>query len=137
MELEKIFSLIDKAESSSFNKVKIQIEDVKLTLERGDGTPKQPVIAPAEQSKKEKRDEEDLILAPISGVFYVAKEPGAEPFVTEGCGIKKGDTVCIIEAMKTMNQIVAPRSGVIERVFFADGETVAARDALFGYAREK
>ena len=69
--------------------------------------------------------------SPISGVFYLAKEPGAEPFVQVGSKVKKGDTLCIIEAMKTMNDIRAPRNGVVTAILAADGATLAAGDALF------
>ena len=140
MDIEKVFSLIDKAEKSSFNKIKIQMEDVKLCLEReASGT-----VVQAEPAKKEsfssyqhEYDEENIIFAPISGVFYVAKEPGTAPFVKEGAKVNKGDAICIIEAMKMMNEICAPKSGVIESILKADGETVAEKDPLFRYAEEK
>ncbi|MGI5848932.1 MAG: acetyl-CoA carboxylase biotin carboxyl carrier protein [Christensenellales bacterium] len=140
MEMEKIFSLIDKAEKSSFNKINIKINDVTLYLER-DGcvrTVEQPAKPAKEKpAVKHEYDSDDIVFAPISGVFYVAKEPGAEPFATEGSRVAKGDVLCIIEAMKMMNEICAPKSGVIERVLKKDGEAIVAKDGLFKYAKEK
>ncbi len=135
MDLETVFKLFDRAEKSSFNKIEIQMDDVKLSLERSSGLQAvacAPIaaseIAPADASQP---DEAEVIRAPISGVFYVAKEPGSEPFVLPGNEVAKGDTVCIIEAMKTMNEICAPRSGVIISVLAQDGQTVSANDPLF------
>ena len=138
MELDKIFSLIDKAEKSSFNKIKIEIEDVKLSLERGAeaSAPVSVVPTGASEAVLPAYDDRDIVFAPISGVFYIAKEPGAEPFAPEGRKVSKGDTLCIIEAMKMMNEIHAPRSGLIENVLKKDGEAITAKDALFRYAKE-
>ena len=139
MEIEKIFSLIDKAEKSSFNKIEIKTEDVTLNLERALYTETaEPLEMPVKEKPAAKRDHDfdDIILAPISGVFYVAKEPGAEPFIKEGTKVNKGDVVCIIEAMKMMNEITAPKSGVIESILKKDAEAIVAEDALFKYAKE-
>jgi len=139
MELEKVFSLIDKAEKSSFNKIKIEMEDVKLCLERGSEMSVPAAAIPAAKSPDTSaspvQDDKEIVFAPISGVFYVAKEPGAKPFAPEGKKVKKGDTLCIIEAMKMMNEIHAPKSGVIENVLKEDGEAIMAKDALFRYAK--
>ncbi len=139
MDLEKVFNLIDKAEKSSFNKIKIQIEDVKLSLERNSSEEvfNLPNTVKKEKSSEVVEEDLDMIYAPISGVFYVAKEPGAEPFVKEGSKVKKGDTVCIIEAMKMLNEICAPKSGVIKSVLKTDAQAIIEKDALFRYAKEK
>ena len=144
MDIDKIFSLIDKAEKSSFSRINIETEDVKLNLERPGGEPVQvqqaaPVNTTQEKTpvKQREHDSEDLVFAPISGVFYVAKEPGAEPFVKEGSRVAKGDVLCIIEAMKTMNEICAPKDGVIESVLKKDAEPIVAKDALFKFAKAK
>jgi acetyl-CoA carboxylase biotin carboxyl carrier protein len=55
--------------------------------------------------------------------------------VREGSKVKKGDVLCIIEAMKTMNEIPAPKDGIIERVLKKDAEAIVAKDALFKYAK--
>ena len=143
MDLEKIFSLMDRAEKSSFSKVEIQTEDLKICLEKQITVAAAPIMtqaaeetvkAPEEKKKKPKND--DLLLAPISGVFYAAKEPGATPYVMEGQQVRKGDPVCIIEAMKMMNEICAPKSGVIEHILIKDSQAISAGDALFAYAKE-
>ena len=133
MELDAIFRLMDRAESSSFSKVEVQIGDVKVLLERGAAAPAAAVAAvpasPVEQTSE--ASDRDAVRSPISGVFYLAKEPGAEPFVQTGSRVNKGDTLCIIEAMKTMNEIRAPRAGVVTAILAKDSATVTAGDALF------
>lgn len=147
MDIEKIFSLMDRAEKSSFSKIEIQMDDLKISLERqtaptavsmpifSQSASQSPVLSAAARGDDGPQID-DLLIAPISGVFYVAKEPGAAPFVKEGQQVRKGETVCIIEAMKMMNEICAPKSGVIERVLVSDSEAIAAGDALFVYAKE-
>lgn len=137
MDLETIFSIIDKAEKSSFSKFSIETQEVKISLEREASAPAN-VAAPQQREKAaaaHEYDSDDLVFAPISGVFYAAREPGAEPYVREGGRVKKGDVLCIIEAMKTMNEITAPRDGVIESVLKSDSEAIIAKDALFKYAK--
>ena len=142
MDLDAVFKLMDRAEKSSFNKIEIQYQDLRLCLERGGGQPQpgaQVSLPAAEnvQSKAAEPDDTEVIRSPISGVFYVAKEPGTAPFVKEGSAVSKGDTVCIIEAMKTMNEISAPLNGVIVSILVKDGQTVSANDALFRVAGGK
>jgi len=64
------------------------------------------------------------VKSPMVGTAYLAPEPGAKPFVSVGSKVKKGDTVLIIEAMKTMNHIPATQDGVVEEVCVNDGESV-------------
>jgi acetyl-CoA carboxylase biotin carboxyl carrier protein len=147
MDIEKIFSLMEKAEKLSFSKIEIQMEDMKISLERQTVSAVSPAPvffqsahqAPAMSAAANNPDEpqiDDILIAPISGVFYMAKEPGAAPFVKEGQHVRKGETVCIIEAMKMMNEICAPKSGMIERVLVADSEAITVGDTLFVYAKE-
>ena len=132
MELDTIFRLMDRAESSSFSKVEVQMGDLRLVLERG-AMASVPAFAPVPAATPEPAEpkELDAIRSPISGVFYLAKEPGAEPFVQPGSRVSKGDTLCIIEAMKTMNEIRAPRAGVVTAILAKDSATVTAGDTLF------
>lgn len=69
--------------------------------------------------------------APMVGVFYQAPSPDAEPFVKVGQSVKKGDTVCIIEAMKLMNEIQAEEDGVITEVLAKNGEIIEFGQPLF------
>ena len=64
------------------------------------------------------------VTSPMVGTAYLAPEPGADPFVAPGTAVSEGQTLLIVEAMKTMNPIPAPRSGSIERVLVRDGEPV-------------
>ncbi|NCO87896.1 MAG: acetyl-CoA carboxylase biotin carboxyl carrier protein [Rhodobacterales bacterium] len=64
------------------------------------------------------------VTSPMVGTVYLCPEPGAAPFVTVGQTVKEGDTLLIIEAMKTMNQIPAPRAGTIRRIVIEDGAPV-------------
>ncbi len=65
-----------------------------------------------------------VVASPMVGTVYMAAEPGAEPFVTVGAQVSAGQTLLIIEAMKTMNHIPAPASGVVKRILVADGSPV-------------
>jgi acetyl-CoA carboxylase biotin carboxyl carrier protein len=62
-----------------------------------------------------------VVASPMVGTVYLQSEPGSPPFVTVGQAVKEGDTLLIIEAMKTMNQIPAPRAGTIKRILIEDG----------------
>ncbi|KAA9005637.1 acetyl-CoA carboxylase biotin carboxyl carrier protein [Histidinibacterium aquaticum] len=64
------------------------------------------------------------VTSPMVGTAYLQAEPGAPPFVSVGATVQEGDTVLIIEAMKTMNQIPAPRSGTVKRLLVEDGTPV-------------
>ena len=72
-----------------------------------------------------------VITSPIVGTFYIAPAPGATPFVQPGSKVKKGQTVCIIEAMKLMNEIQADEDMEIIEVLVADGEMVEYGQPLF------
>lgn len=76
------------------------------------------------------------VKSPIVGTFYGKPSPDAESFVTEGTKVKKGDTLCIIEAMKIMNEIEAPRSGVVRKIRLSDGEVVEFGEVLFAIEPE-
>jgi acetyl-CoA carboxylase biotin carboxyl carrier protein len=71
-----------------------------------------------------------VVLSPMVGSAYRAPEPGTKPFVDIGSRVKVGDTLLIIEAMKTMNQIPAPRAGTITQILFEDGQPVEFGESL-------
>ena len=64
------------------------------------------------------------VVSPMVGTVYMQAEPGATPFISVGASISEGDTLLIVEAMKTMNQIPAPKSGVVKRILVEDGAAV-------------
>ena len=65
-----------------------------------------------------------VVSSPMVGTAYMSPEPGAKPFVDVGSSVKAGETLLIIEAMKTMNQIPAPRGGTVKQILFEDGQPV-------------
>jgi acetyl-CoA carboxylase biotin carboxyl carrier protein len=69
-------------------------------------------------------DKADIVKSPMVGTAYLAPEPGAKPFITIGANIKKGQTIIIIEAMKTMNHVPSTKDGVVKKIFITDGEAV-------------
>jgi acetyl-CoA carboxylase biotin carboxyl carrier protein len=81
--------------------------------------------APVEASKHP-----GLVVSPMVGTAYGAPEPGAKPYVEIGSKVKAGDTLLIIEAMKTMNQIPAPRAGTVTQILFEDGQPVEFGEPL-------
>ena len=83
------------------------------------------IVAPLDLSKHP-----GVVTSPMVGTAYVAPEPGAQPFVEVGSKVKAGDTLLIIEAMKTMNQIPAPRAGTVMQILFEDGQPVEFGESL-------
>ena len=71
------------------------------------------------------------VTSPMVGIFYAAPAENAEPYVTVGTSVKKGDTLCIIEAMKLMNEIIAEQDGVISEICVNNGQVVEYGEVLF------
>jgi acetyl-CoA carboxylase biotin carboxyl carrier protein len=71
------------------------------------------------------------VTAPVVGVFYTAGSPGADPFVSVGSRVSVGQTLCILEAMKLMNEITSDYAGVVTRILPANGELVSLGEELF------
>ena len=76
-------------------------------------------------------DDGENILAPMPGTYYSASSPDADPFVKEGDSVSEGDTLCIIEAMKIMNEIEAEQNGTITKIFVENGKPVEYNQPLF------
>ena len=134
MDLDAIIRLMDRAEQSAFSRIEVQQGDLRILLERGAVANAAAPVFPQQEARQAaavQPDGKETVRSPISGVFYLAKEPGASPFVQTGSKVSKGDTLCIIEAMKTMNEIRAPKNCVIAGILAADGATIAAGDPLF------
>ena len=93
-----------------------------------------PSSAPALPTASETRSTEDLHLvkSPIVGTFYASPSPGAQPFVKIGGYIEDGQTLCIVEAMKLMNEIESDSSGEVLRIFVENGQPVEYGQPLFG-----
>lgn len=90
-----------------------------------------PVAAAAPVSTDSDEPSGHLIRAPMVGTFYRSPSPDAKSFVEEGQSVKSGDTLCIIEAMKLLNQIEADKSGVIKSVLVENGQPVEYNQPLF------
>ncbi|MFZ5731104.1 MAG: acetyl-CoA carboxylase biotin carboxyl carrier protein [Pseudomonadota bacterium] len=82
-------------------------------------------VAPADAAKHP-----GVVPSPMVGTAYVAAEPGAKPFIDVGSKVKAGDTLLIIEAMKTMNQIPSPRTGTVTQILVEDGQPVEFGEPL-------
>ena len=92
-----------------------------------------PAAAPREAAADSMRAEDlHIVKSPIVGTFYVAAGPDADPFVTVGSKVETGQVLCIIEAMKLMNEIESDAAGEIVRVFVENGHPVEYGEALFG-----
>lgn len=85
----------------------------------------------AEKPKIEEFANAFKVESPIVGTFYRKPSPDAEPFVREGSVVKKGDTLCIVEAMKLMNEIEAPISGKVEKILVVDSQVIEFGEVLF------
>lgn len=90
-----------------------------------------PKAAPGATPAADPEDDGFLVIAPMVGTFYASSSPGAAAYVQVGDRINEGDTLCIIEAMKMMNQIEADTSGVIKSIRVQDGEPVEYGQTLF------
>ena len=133
--IEEIKELMALLENSSLSALEVQQDDVKVRLEKPAVTVAAPVAvpapAPAPVAAPAPADAGKAINAPIVGVFYAAPSPDSEPYVSVGKRVKKGDVVCIIEAMKCMNEIQAEEDGEITAVLATNGELVEYGKPLF------
>ena len=139
MNIRQIRQLAEIMAEYGLTQLELQDNEQTISLARG-GQPAaacQPVPAavPAPVAVPEPAAEavpdDHAICAPMPGIFYAAPSPDAEPFVTVGSHVQKGDTVCIVEAMKLMNEITADCSGEIVEVCLQNGELVEYGQPLF------
>lgn len=143
MDIRKVKKLIELLEESNISEIEIQEGEESVRISRhpngvswpqppmpqyaypqaAPGQPTQPLAAePAEEAPAAYQGH--ALTSPMVGTFYRSPAPGSKPFVEVGQSVKKGETVCIVEAMKMMNQIEADRDGVIEAILVEDGEPV-------------
>jgi len=138
MDLRKVKKLMELLESSGMAEIEIKEGEESVRISRyGEQAPiaqpisiPQPVIAaPADSNVSTSEPEKAAfkghpITSPMVGTFYAAASPTSKPFVEAGQHVNQGETVCIIEAMKIMNQIKADQSGTVIEVLCNDGEAV-------------
>ena len=91
----------------------------------------EPIPSKLKISEDAKKDNSEEILSPMPGTFYSSPSPEAAPFIKEGDVVSKGDSLCIIEAMKIMNEIEAEKSGTIKKLLVDDGSAVDYNQPLF------
>ena len=142
MELESIYALMERFERSSISGLELEQNGTRLKLEKAVAVAAAPaaatavVAAPAPAAAPTaQNDEGEYIKAPLVGTFYTAAGPDAAPFVQVGDKVHKGQTVCILEAMKAMSEIPAPMDCVIEEVLLDNGSLAAFDAPLFRVRR--
>ena len=134
---QELNDLLARFEGSSLSKLKLSTQEFTIEMERAVSAPAAPVIpaaaaAPAAPAAAE--PEGDAITAPMVGTFYAASAPEQPPFVQVGDRVRKGQPVCLLEAMKMMNEITAPTPGVVVEVLAANGTQVEYDQPLFRIA---
>ncbi len=144
MDIRKIKKLIELLEESGIAELEIHEGEESVRISRyGTAAPAlvaaaaaAPLAIPAATAAPEAETEAAAISghtvnAPMVGTFYRAASPGTAPFVEEGQTVKVGDTLCIIEAMKLLNQIEADKAGVITAILVENGEPVEYGEPMF------
>lgn len=148
MDIRKVKKLIELLEASDINELEITEGEESVRISRGAPAqayaapvpvaPAMPAAAPAPAAATAapaaaSPDElaGHIVRSPMVGTFYASPAPGAGAFVTEGSSVKVGDALCIIEAMKMMNQIEADKAGTISAILVEDGEPIEYDQPLF------
>ena len=148
MDIRKIKKLIELVEESGIREIEISEGEESVRISRGDAINQNPVIVPQpiqqqynvesqpqfiqntplspSNSEVEEASVESghKVKSPMVGSFYRAPSPDAKPFIEVGQSVKTGDTLCIIEAMKMMNQIESDKDGVVKAILLNDGDAV-------------
>ena len=137
METKKLKELIKFMNDNNLCEIDIEEEGKRIRLKKNSSS--QPVVissapspdsSPAQESQKNKKNILE-IKSPMVGTFYTAPSPGAKPYATLGDLVKPGTVVCIVEAMKLMNEIKAEVSGKIVQILVENGETIEFGQTLF------
>ncbi|WP_457677922.1 acetyl-CoA carboxylase biotin carboxyl carrier protein [Thermovibrio sp.] len=137
--IEKLKELLKSLENTSIEEIELEAEGFKLRAKfnRSGSLVKEVkeavrVSEPPVQGEKEKPEEKYFVVeSPMVGTFYRAPAPGAEPFVKEGDYVEKGQTLCIIEALKVMNEIESEVSGIVRKILVENGQPVEYGQPLF------
>ena len=121
-----IKELVDNLEEFKLTELEYSEKDTKIKVSRQTKVSQdvKPEITIEKSNRKTEPVSGTEIKSPIIGTAYLAPEPGAKKFVETGKKIKKGDTVMIVEAMKTMNHVPSPKDGVVKSINVEDGQPV-------------
>ena len=145
MDLRKLKKLIDLVEASGISELELTEGEEKVKISRNSGTSYQPQLVQSQpqlvqsqpQSTKTEETEiptaidGDTMSSPMVGSFYRAASPDSSPFVDIGTTVKKGDVLCIIEAMKLLNEIESEHDGTIKKILVENGQPVEFGEPLF------
>jgi len=146
MDLRKLKKLIDLVQESGISELEVTEGEEKVRIAKHVAAPAgqttymmpppapMPAHAPTGAAAADDFDDEPdghAVKAPMVGTFYRSSSPGADPFVEVGQTVKAGDTLCIIEAMKLLNEIEADASGTIKAILVENGQPVEFGEPLF------
>ncbi len=125
-DIEKIIKIF---ESAKISKLDLEVDNIKIKLEKNEESviverPAGTVAAATASAPAEPEVKGVEIKSPVVGTYYAQKQAGEDPFITVGKKVKKGDTLCIIEAMKVMNEIKAPCDGTVLEILAANDDLV-------------
>ena len=154
MNLDEIRQILDMVREHELAEFELEQDGVKLRLRKGGvvvaaapavtipavaaapaATVAAPAAAPAAPATAEDGLELAVVTAPIVGTFYRSPSPDAPSFVEVGTRVKQGQTLCIIEAMKLMNEIEAEHDGEVVKIYVENGQPVQYGDRLFAFKR--
>lgn len=137
MDIRKVKKLIELLEESNIDELEIKEGEESVRISRhakqaavAPAAIAAPVAAPVAPAPAPVVDEAPApvsghtVNSPMVGTFYRAPSPGAKPFAEVGQSVKAGDVICIVEAMKMMNQIEADKTGIVEAILVGDGEPI-------------
>ncbi len=137
---DAIRALADILHETGLTEIEIAEKDYRIRVARAPGTATEPpasprmaaapAVEPSPAAVPEEAAHPGAITSPMVGVVYLAAEPGAPPFVTLGQTVTAGQTLLLIEAMKTFNQIKAPKSGTLARILVSNGTPVEYGEVL-------
>ena len=148
MDLRKLKTLIDLVSESNVSELEITEAEGKVRIVKGGGAVAQQYIpavpvqaqpavaaplaaaAPA-AAEPAAAAEGHAVKSPMVGTFYRSSSPGAKPFIEVGSEVKEGETLCIVEAMKILNEIESDKSGVVKRILAENGQAVEFGQPLF------
>ncbi len=145
MDLRKIKTLIDLVAESAISELEISEGDDRVRIVKGGVAMVAPSPAPvvtasaapapaaeaAAPAPLAAPEPGHVVPSPMVGTFYRASQPGGEPFVTVGASVREGETLCVIEAMKLLNEVEADRAGTIKAVLVENGQPVEFGQPLF------
>jgi acetyl-CoA carboxylase biotin carboxyl carrier protein len=130
MDIRKVKKLIELLEESDVAEIEIHEGEESVRISRASSIAPTVIAAP-NVPQRAHEPEGHIIRSPMVGTFYRAPSPGAKPFVVEGQSVSDGETLCIIEAMKILNQIESDKTGKVVEILVENGQPVEYNEPLF------